>query len=324
MSNLSRELEIIPMSTRQWRRVEQGLFDKLDEEEVTCKSPVLVDVRRRAPWRAALALTVTGAVAASLALVLLGGDSPDSPTMQTSRIVTSESSSHFDFAGLSLDVAPASALVVSGTDNSGVVVVLERGAARFTVEPRGERPPFTVQSGSVRIEVVGTVFSVLRDGDSTRIAVSEGTVRVLDAGDTSLVRAGERWPATAISSVGDDDIELIIDEGDEIVRRRNRRKSGKADVVTPPAAALPPPRSKELYKAAERLEATNPGAAIRGYRAAAAGDGSWAANALFAQARLEFERGNTTTAAELLRRYLRRYPNGANRKDANKLLERLR
>jgi hypothetical protein len=78
---------------------------------------------------------------------------------------------------------------------------------------------------------------------------------------------------------------------------------------------------KQRYEKAARLEATEPAAAIAIYRELARGNSAWAANALFAQARLELDRGNRREAGRLLREYLRRHPNGNNAADARALLD---
>jgi hypothetical protein len=77
------------------------------------------------------------------------------------------------------------------------------------------------------------------------------------------------------------------------------------------------------YEAAERLEPTDPAAALAGYRRLMAGSDGWSANALYAAARLEADRGDHGAARGLLRAYLAKYPHGPNASDARDLLERL-
>jgi TolA-binding protein len=93
--------------------------------------------------------------------------------------------------------------------------------------------------------------------------------------------------------------------------------------ASPPAAAPPPsgPSRQERYEAAARLEGRDPERALAGYRQLAAEGGPWAANALYAEARLELELGRTARARRLLRRYLDRFPDGLNAEDARSLLE---
>jgi hypothetical protein len=80
---------------------------------------------------------------------------------------------------------------------------------------------------------------------------------------------------------------------------------------------------RALYERAARMEASRPQAALAIYDQLAAGRGPWAANALFAQARLELELGHRERARRLLASYLARHPGGANAEDARQLLDRL-
>lgn len=57
------------------------------------------------------------------------------------------------------------------------VVWLDRGEAYFDVA-RDEKRPFVVRAGDRRVVVLGTKFSVRRDGDRVIVAVAEGKVRV--------------------------------------------------------------------------------------------------------------------------------------------------
>jgi len=56
-------------------------------------------------------------------------------------------------------------------------VDLARGEAFFDVA-RDPRRPFVVDAGAQRVVVVGTQFSVRRDGDSVRVIVAEGKVKL--------------------------------------------------------------------------------------------------------------------------------------------------
>ena len=75
-----------------------------------------------------------------------------------------------------------------------------------------------------------------------------------------------------------------------------------------------------LFELAAQLEIRDPEAALRIYGELAAGDGGWAASALFASARLEGERGQTARARALCTTYLQRFPRGPNADDARVLL----
>lgn len=74
-------------------------------------------------------------------------------------------------------------------------VWLDRGEAYFEVA-HDRRHPFVVFAGGRKVTVLGTKFSVRRDGDTVTVAVAEGRVRVEDADSAS----GER---AAIITAGD-------------------------------------------------------------------------------------------------------------------------
>lgn len=60
-------------------------------------------------------------------------------------------------------------------------VWLDSGEAYFDVA-HDKRRPFVVDAGGMKITVLGTRFSVRRDGERTRVLVAEGRVRVSQAG----------------------------------------------------------------------------------------------------------------------------------------------
>jgi hypothetical protein len=92
--------------------------------------------------------------------------------------------------------------------------------------------------------------------------------------------------------------------------------------TSPPSEGLLPARQR--FEAARRLEARAPAAALRQYLELAQGTDSWAANALFAAARLALDQGRSSEARTLLDSYLERFPGGNNAEDARALLRRLR
>jgi hypothetical protein len=89
-----------------------------------------------------------------------------------------------------------------------------------------------------------------------------------------------------------------------------------------PAAAAGPSR-QEQYESAAGLEARDPAAASAIYQQLARGKDAWAANALYARARLELELGHRPLAKRLMQDYLRRFPRGANAIDARELASTL-
>jgi transmembrane sensor len=67
---------------------------------------------------------------------------------------------------------------------------LGAGAARFDVRHDAARV-FEVESGDVKVRVLGTAFSVMRDGGQTRVAVERGAVRIDWAGGEAFLSAGQ-------------------------------------------------------------------------------------------------------------------------------------
>jgi transmembrane sensor len=81
-----------------------------------------------------------------------------------------------DGTQIQLDANSRLRATISGASR---VVTLEKGEAYFEVVHDAGRP-FVVLAGKHRISDLGTKFSVLRDGDSVRVVVSEGRVQVDD------------------------------------------------------------------------------------------------------------------------------------------------
>ena len=136
--------------------------------------------RRAAPWAGA-------ALAASLIAVV---------TYRTERPVP---------APLVYETAPGAQRSITLTDGSRVVLnggtrllvdsatqrslTLARGEALFTVR-HDAATPFHVRVGDADVIDVGTRFDMVRDGDSTRVAVSEGAIDWQRGGDAVRVVAG--------------------------------------------------------------------------------------------------------------------------------------
>ncbi len=350
-------LSVEPLSDLSWQRIERRLFA---DGAVSTRDAAAENGRAR--WRlAAVAAMVAAAAALALLLWPRGGDRevvrvddepvrvPDTTPRPPSRIVTTDARSSFSVGDVALDVAARSALLVSGDDASGVLIVLERGEVVFRVAPRGGRPPVVVHAGDARIEVVGTAFTVTRVGDSARVAVHEGVVAVLAHGRRAQVAAGQTWsgddasapvpPAREPEAEPHEREQRRDRSEDRAGTRLQRREKGTGAGARPDSRAhagtgAPSQAAgsttataideQALYERAARMEASRPGSALAIYDRLAGGRGPWAANALFAQARLELELGHRDRARRLLRSYLARHPRGANAEDARQLLDRLR
>jgi hypothetical protein len=351
--SLSEKIRVEPLSDARVARIEGALFEKLDEKYAG-QTP---DPKN--PWGSArtIAFALVALVAAALlfaGIELRRSALPSATAANPTRIVTGSSDSHLALGETSIDVSPNSALVVTGDEERGVLVVLDGGGVTCDVAPRHGRPPFVVQAGGVRVRVVGTHFRVTRDGDLARVHVYDGTVEVNSRGETAFLHRGETWPAlkhpadTEWASPPPPSWPPTVSV-DALAPSRMRAKASasvpaavamagaqapalleppgpSAEPSPEPAASAIEPLStpQELFERAASLEARDPRAAIAIYRRLAAGEGAWAMNALFAQGSLEDTRGNHGEARRLLETYVARYPQGRNLADARALLGRLK
>ncbi|MBP8809017.1 MAG: FecR domain-containing protein [Kofleriaceae bacterium] len=319
-----------PLPDLTWARLERQLWATLD-------APVVVappSPRARWRWPVAAAVSVAAAAAVALAWPARPGDGAEltsrAPTTMPSRVATAAAETELSVGDASIRLAPFSALYLHGGDR-GVGMILDRGQASFEVAPRMGRPPFVVDAGAVRVTVVGTGFTVTRLGDGAIVDVRHGVVEVLADGRRALVRAGESWDAEGVHPTATDGAAsataataptatdpTATDPTPTIVAAPTAPRSPRP--IEPPAPAFD---GKAAYAAAAALEASDPAAALTAYQALAARRGPWAANGLYAAARLAFERGDHGRARTLAQRYLRAYPQGSNATDAHTLLERL-
>jgi hypothetical protein len=220
-----------------------------------------------------------------------------------------------------------------------------------------------VQAAGALVEVVGTQFTVSREGEHVTVAVSEGTVRVTTDGRALAVHAGQTWENEAaprlargdgakVAPVSPNPPESAPARAPAVSERQaTASESGptpKPEMIPPapevspiepaaPAAVEPAPlvaapspaapvrsSERERFETASKLESTRPTAALAIYSELSRGSGPWAANALYASGRLELERGQKSRAKQLLELYGRRFPTGQNTEEARRLLETLR
>ncbi|HET7503309.1 MAG TPA: FecR domain-containing protein, partial [Kofleriaceae bacterium] len=111
---------------------------------------------------------------------------------EPARVVsgTAPSSVSFGDSHLELDADTA---VVMNHEAGHPTVLLERGAARFTVAPRKERPEFVVHAGDATVRVIGTRFRVARSDERISVDVERGLVDVQFRGAMVGVGANHHW-----------------------------------------------------------------------------------------------------------------------------------
>jgi FecR-like protein len=325
---------IEPLSPEAWARIEHDVFARLDQErrEATPRS----NVRVLRLVSLASAAGVAFAAAAMLALWLRGGSEPaapahavatatsaaasppasavaaNAPVAETApvdpqrvdarrvedgaHVLTNDLAEQLRIGDSEVVLAARSELDVKGSDERGWLLELVRGRIDVHVAPRAQRPDFVTHAGEVEVRVVGTRFSVERDtARGARVTVEEGKVRVSERGQNVLLTAGDSWSGFERPPLAG-------------AKSASARRAAAAE------------RARIDFERATRLESSDPAKALGIYAELGARRGPWAANALYAAARLEHERGNTQRASTLLKRYLERYPKGANASDARALL----
>jgi hypothetical protein len=358
------QVHVEPLAEPRWARIRHAVYERIHADAdasgpvAARESPLrrvgASPIARAPAWRvwaaaAAVVIAVTMASLAYRTVTARGGRLAD-----PSRIATGAAASHVVLDGVTLDVAAESAVVVSGDAARGILVVLDRGSVTLDVDPRAARAGFVVQAGEVRVRVVGTRFGVSRWMDRASVEVERGTVEVDASGRTVQVHARETWrsadstetkgapPASgsvvaAAAPSSRVTVEATPPERAEHGRIRSRASEAPAaasraakvvESAPDPAVAKPvtpqQPSSQQLYETAAQLELSDPARAIALYRQVVARGDSWLADALFAQGRLEAERGGNGQARATLTEYLARFPRGSNADDARLLLDRTR
>jgi FecR-like protein len=223
-------------------------------------------------------------------------------------------------------------------------VVLSAGSIDVAVDPAPHRP-FHVRTPRFTVDVVGTEFHVDLDG----VRVTRGRVRVND----TFVSAGESWsvPVAAVTPPPEPaPTPQVVPEPTPAIEPEPVRKPhgpsaarllvlarehiaahdlAKADHEIAQALAAHPSRNEQAEAATLRADrakvAGDLDGAARLYIEAAAhfSDLRAGENALFAAALIEVKTKRNARATELLREYLRRYPAGRFRAEAQSRLESL-
>ena len=178
------------------RRLSEGPLrvSSLWSAEQTERLPqrLLAARRRRAITRGVAAVSAALAVAAGVWLW-----SPKTPELSGSAPVLASAAAPVN----ERDFALPDGSHVNLLDVGSRVEVLEQtvalvrsrlaaGSARFDVHHDPSRI-FEVESGDVKVRVLGTAFSMVREGELTRVAVERGAVRVQWTGGEAFLSAGQ-------------------------------------------------------------------------------------------------------------------------------------
>ncbi|MEM9193680.1 MAG: FecR family protein [Myxococcota bacterium] len=91
-----------------------------------------------------------------------------------------------------ISVQPGTELRVVANAAEAFGLALEKGHVEIEVQPQGPRL-WSVDAGDARVEVLGTQFSVTRDGDRIAVRVERGLVSVRWRDETELLGPGQQW-----------------------------------------------------------------------------------------------------------------------------------
>jgi transmembrane sensor len=126
---------------------------------------------------------------------------------------------------------------------------LGAGAARFDVRHDPTRV-FEVESGDVKVRVLGTAFSMMREGELTRVAVERGAVRVQWTGGQAFLSAGQAGlypPPSSAAETSKTPAEPLSDLAGNVGEEGSSwRKLAKRGAYTEAFKALGPATSKSV------------------------------------------------------------------------------
>lgn len=182
------------LSDTSWSRIERGVWAELDAQV-----PERPARRARRWWLAGGTL----AAAAAIAAIVFGmrvNSGPLALVDEPSRVVSGTAPSAVLFGDVHITLDADTALVLN-REASHPVVLIERGAAWFTVAPRAGRPEFIVRAGDASVRVVGTRFRVARLEELISVVVDHGVVDVQFRGAATAVGARQLWSSASPSHV---------------------------------------------------------------------------------------------------------------------------
>ena len=317
-----------PVSEARRERVERQLFAQLAAVRVADRADAVIPRPKRSRATFAYAVAAAAAAVAIVLFVTRGGEPGGQTAPSPSRVVTPVGGESRFMIGREavIDAKSDTSVEWQQTSDGGITLVLARGSVDCQVEPRHGRPPFKVVSGDVTVVVVGTRFTVTRT-PSPRVDVAHGKVRVEAPGGTWFVEAGESWSPTttaAIEPASVPEAAPAADPAPEIEMapvQVPRAKKATAPAAPAEKSTIDPPSTRELakeaYRAAQRLENTDPKLAAANYRAIARGkDEGWAATALVALAELSLKQNDPQGALEALDEHAKKFAHSPMREDA--------
>ncbi|MBK8408256.1 MAG: FecR domain-containing protein [Sandaracinaceae bacterium] len=213
------------MNDQRIERARDALESGVDERKVQSLWRRIGGARRSRPRRErpALARGLSLAAAALVVLGTLGGAGwaltrsmsgplrlADGSPMPSTLEATHAQTFQFD-DGSELELAAGSRVDLLDTTRENVRLALRGGHVVFRVRPHGPRH-WEVECGPLSIEVVGTVFSVVRDAERVQVSVERGAVLVRGARVPDHVQRLGAGQSLAVAP----DVEVPVERADEV------------------------------------------------------------------------------------------------------------
>ena len=321
-------------------RVEKKLFARLAAVELAERVDAVLPPPRRSRMPYVLGAAALAAAVLALVMFVRRDDAPAREVASPSRVVTPvNGESRFIVGDAVIDAKSDTSVEVRHGDNGAITLVLDRGAVDCDVEPRHGRPPFRVLAGDLAVEVVGTRFTVTRT-PALRVDVARGKVKVTSPTGTTLVEAGESWPAiTAMANPGaaGSDEAAGADEAAGVDEAAGAPSSDESPVTAPqvgtakPAIKQPKPATQaqtdedlaqKSYSVAQKLDTSgrDPAKAAQIYRAIATDKktpASLAATALISLAQVQLDQLRDPAAAlATADEHVKRFPKAVSAEEA--------
>src|SRR5262249_34141131 len=155
MADLRRRVPIEQLSEARWQRIEESLFDRLDQEAAKANATPQAPPRVGRSWAIALAAAVVllGVIGVSIRFGSVGGDrgeiSDRVASIAAQRVISHGGTSEFSAGDATIRLEAHGRATVLGDDVAGWLILLDEGIAHFEVPPRADRPSFEVRAGEV-------------------------------------------------------------------------------------------------------------------------------------------------------------------------------
>lgn len=220
-------------------------------------------------------------------------------------------------------LSPNSELQVG--EGAGAACEMRAGSAHFEVAKLVESAAFSVRTPDALVTVHGTSFRVtvepqsLAQGPRTQVAVTEGVVSVQAvAGDEVVLHQGERWPAPASSASEPEQAPAQVAEAKGAQKATSQPTTKPSSELAAQNALL-----TDALAARRRGESGAEAKALDSFIARYP-NSPGAHDAIVRRMRVAARAGDTAAAVREAQRYLKAFPDGPLRGEAQAILGRAR